>query len=111
MGGIRAQRANFPFCGHGREKDGEGGEHTRSSELRQSDFIEPRTKVHRIDERYAWVPKRRGFTEDPKEEFLGDQRFRVREASHPCYYAPRGRDSSYLGLFSTFGLRKRGFSF
>ena len=44
----------------------------------------------------------RGFTEDPKEEISRNQRFRVREASHPCYYASRGRDSSYLDLFFTF---------
>ena len=49
------------------------------------------------------VPKRRGFTEDPKEEILGNQIFRAREASYLCYYAPRGRDSAYFGLF--FALR------
>ena len=44
----------------------------------------------------------RGFTEDPNEEFSGNQRFRAKEASHPYYHASRGRDSSYLGLFFTF---------
>ena len=28
----------------------------------------------------------------------------VFETSYRCFYAPRGRDPSYLGLFSTFGL-------
>ena len=83
----------------------------RSTEFRRSDFVEPKTKVHLIDEGYANVPEMRDFFEDPKEEIFGNQRFRAREASYPCSYAPRGKDSSYLGLFSTFGLRKRDFSF
>ena len=33
-------------------------------------------KVHLLDEDYAWVPKRRDFTEDPEEEILGNQNFR-----------------------------------
>ena len=73
------------------------------------DFVEPRKKVHHIDEGYVWVPKMRGFTKDLKHEFSGNQIFQAREASHPCNYASRGRDSSYLGLFSTVGLRKRVF--
>ena len=57
-------------------------------------------KVHILDEVYAWVQKkRRGFTEDPKEEISGNQEFRVREASSPCYYASRGRNFSYSGSF------------
>ena len=51
------------------------------------------------------------FAEDPKEEISGNQEFRAKEASHEYYYAQRGRDSSYLGLFSTLRLTKRGFSF
>ena len=39
-------------------------------------------KVHLLDEGYAWVPKLWDFSEDPKEEVLGNQRFRAREASH-----------------------------
>ena len=41
----------------------------RPTEFRRSKFIEPRTKVHLIDEDYAWVPKTWDFTEDPNEEF------------------------------------------
>ena len=48
----------------------------RSSELCQSEFIEPRVKVHLLDEGYMWVPKRRDFTEDQKEEISGNQNFR-----------------------------------
>ena len=50
--------------------------------------------------------KKEGFTKDPNEEILGNHRFRAREASHPCYYASRGKNSSYLGLFFTFWVEK-----
>ena len=53
----------------------------------------------------------RDFNEDPKEEISGNQRFRARETSYLCFYASRGMDSSYLGLSSTFGLRKEVFRF
>ena len=43
----------------------------RSTEFRRSEFLELRTKVHRLDEGYAWVLKTRDFTEDPKEEISG----------------------------------------
>ena len=72
--------------------------------FRRSDFVEPRLKVHHLDEGYAWVQKMRGFVEDPNEEFSGNRRFQAREASHPCNHASRSMDSSYLGLFSIFGL-------
>ena len=45
----------------------------------------------------------RDFTEDPNEDISGNQGFRAREASYPYFYASRGRDSSYFGLFSTLG--------
>ena len=53
----------------------------------------------------------RNFAKDPKGEISGDQRFRSREASHPCYYAPRGSDSSYSGLLSIFGHENGDFRF
>ena len=56
-------------------------------------------KVHLPDEGYVYIPRRKDFTEDPKEEVSGNQGFRVGEASYPCYYASRGRDSSYSDLF------------
>ena len=53
-----------------------------------------------------WVPKTLNFTEDSSEEFgkskvsgLGS----VNETSWSFFYAPRGRDSSYFGLFSILG--------
>ena len=47
----------------------------RSSKFRRSEFIEPRVKVHLLDEGCAWVPKRRDFTEDPNKEISGNQIF------------------------------------
>ena len=41
----------------------------RSMEFFQSEFIETRTKVHRLDEGYTHILKMRDFTEDPKERF------------------------------------------
>ena len=41
----------------------------RSTESCRSKFVRPRTKVHRIDKGYAWVPKTRDFAENPNEEF------------------------------------------
>ena len=41
----------------------------RSMKFCWLEFIGLRMKVHRIDERYAWVPKTRGFVKDPNEEF------------------------------------------
>ena len=58
-------------------------------------------KVHLLDEGYAYIPKRRDFTEDPKEEISGNQGFQAREASYPYYYTSRDKDSSYFDLFST----------
>ena len=74
----------------------------QSIEFYRSEFVDPRVKVHLLDEGYAYIPKRRDFIENPKEEILGNQGFQAREASHPCYYyASRGRNSSYFSLFST----------
>ena len=44
----------------------------RSSELRRLEFVKLRVKVHLLDEGYAYIPKMRDFTEDPKEEILGN---------------------------------------
>ena len=41
----------------------------RFTEFRRSICVKLRTKVHRIDEGYAWVQKIRDFIEDPREEF------------------------------------------
>ena len=54
-------------------------------------------KVHLLNEGYACVPKSKDFNEDPKEEIMGNQGFRAREASYTCYYASRDRGFSYFG--------------
>ena len=41
----------------------------RSTEFRRSKFVEIKTKVHHINEGYAWVSKMRGFAWDPNKEF------------------------------------------
>ena len=71
----------------------------RSSKFHRSKFVEPRVKVHLLNESYAYIPKRRDFTKYPNEEISGNQGFLAREASYSCYYASRDRDSSYYGLF------------
>ena len=43
----------------------------RSTEFRQSEFVETKTKIHRLDESYTHIPKRRDFKEDPNEEISG----------------------------------------
>ena len=77
----------------------------RSTKFRRSKFIGPRTKVHRINEGYAWVSKMRDFAKDPNEEFekskvsgLGS----VHEASKGFFYAPRGREFFLLGFIFHF---------
>ena len=47
----------------------------RSTKLRWSDFVEPRMKVHILDEGYACVPKKGDFAKDPREEFGGNPGF------------------------------------
>ena len=47
----------------------------RSMEFRRSEFVEPKTKVHCLNEGYAWVSKMRDFTKDPKEEIWENQSF------------------------------------
>ena len=55
-GGIRAKRAHFPSFDRERDEKKERGESSflpRSTEFYGSVFVGPRTKVHRIDERYT----------------------------------------------------------
>ena len=49
----------------------------QSTEFHQLEFIGLITKVHILDEGYAWVPKMKDFTEDPKKEIWGNQIFRA----------------------------------
>ena len=73
----------------------------RSTKFHRLEFVEPRVKVHLLDEGYVWVPKRKSFTEDSNEEISRNKGSQAKEASYPCYYAPIGRDSFYFDLFST----------
>ena len=78
----------------------------RSTKFRPSEFVGPRTKFHLLNKTYAWIPKSRDFAQDSSKEFgkskvsgLGS----VHKTSYIFFYAPRGRDSSYFGLFSILG--------
>ena len=71
----------------------------QSSKFRRSEFVEPRVKVYLLNEGYMCIRKMKDFTEDPNEEFSGNQIFQAMEASYPCYYDSRGRNSSYLAYF------------
>ena len=64
---------NHIFCGCVRvrvreeKKRRAKGFFPRSTEFRRLKFVEPKTKVHHIDEGYVWVPKTRDFSKDPNE--------------------------------------------
>ena len=52
----------------------EGGERSSifsllSTEIRWSDLVGPRSKVHQLDKGYAWVSKTRDFVEGSHEEY------------------------------------------
>ena len=81
----------------------------RPKGFRQSEFVEPRIKVHILNEGHAYIRKRRDFTKDPKEKILGNQEFRAREASYPCYYASSGRVLPTLVYFYLKGANLNGF--
>ena len=72
-------------------------------ELGCSFFVWPRTKVHLRDERYAWVPKKKRILPKIQAKSLGDHGFQVSGTSESFVFTPRGRDSSYFGLFSILG--------
>ena len=98
-----------------------GKRERKSKGFRQLEFVEPRVKVHLHNEGHTYITKRRDFTEYPKEEISGNQGFRARKASYPCYYASRGRvlpslvyfylkeaDLNGFGLKGLFGTDLRG---
>ena len=41
----------------------------QSPKIDWSEFVGSRTKVHLLDEDYAWIPKTGDFTKDSSEEF------------------------------------------
>ena len=84
----------------------------RSKAFGRSEFVEPRVKVHPLDEGHVYIPKRRDFIEDQKEEISGNQGFQAREASYSFYYTSRGRVLVILVYFylkgaylNSFGLK------
>ena len=79
---IRLGKIRFSYLfDHGREKEERNEEIQnfllRSTEFRRSEFVEPRVKVYPLDEGYAYVPKSKDFTEDPKVEIWGNMIFRA----------------------------------
>ena len=72
-------------------------------DLRESEFVEPRVKVHLLGEGYAWIPKTKDFDEHPKKEIHpGKLKFSslggVLGTSYRLDYALRGRNSAYSGF-------------
>ena len=59
------------------EREREEGFLRRFTGIRRSKFVRIRTKVHHLDEGYAWVSKMRDFIEDPQEGIWGNQGLRV----------------------------------
>ena len=76
----REKKQNSPFfgqyVGERKREERDSNFSLRSTEIGWLEFIGPRTKVHLLDEGYAWVPKRRNFTKDPKEEVSRNRIFR-----------------------------------
>ena len=60
-----------------REKEESQGFLPRSTELCWLVLVGLRTKVHRIDEGYAWVPEKRDFSEDPRREISRNRSYRI----------------------------------
>ena len=72
--GIKAKEPIFlVLIERERRREKEGSLISRSMEFRWLVFVGPRTKVHRINEGYAWVPGNKDFAEDPKREILGNR--------------------------------------
>ena len=73
--GVFGKTLNYDFLVL-REGERRGREHSsfslQSAEFYRLEFVEPRVKVHLLDEGYACVPKRKDFTEDPKEKIPGN---------------------------------------
>ena len=49
----------------------------RSTEFHWSVFVGPRKKVHRINEGYGLVPRKKDFAKDPRKEISGNQSCQV----------------------------------
>ena len=98
-----------------RERGGERDQDLslRSTIFRRLEFVEPKVKVHLLDEGYAWVLKMKDFDEDPKKKIRGKSKFSglggVLGTSYRLDYTSRGRDPSYsrfsLHLFVDFWIK------
>ena len=72
----KKKEKSFSFLLFEREREKKGEEVSfqkfslRSLEIGWLEFIGPRTKVHLLNESYAWVPKSRDFFEDLSKEFV-----------------------------------------
>ena len=74
--GIREKRAHFPILTERWREERKTRAKVflpRSTKFCWSVFVGLRTKVHRIDEGYVWVPRKKDFVEDPRREISGDQ--------------------------------------
>ena len=107
---MKEKKGNIIFFPAFQEREKKGKEVSfqnfslQSTEVGWSEFIGPRTKVHLLDEGYAWIPKTWDFTKDSSEKFEKSKVSgfgSVNGTSYSFFYAPRGRDSSYFGLFYT----------
>ena len=72
MRGRRAHSCGFTGEREEKMEKGEPSFLPRSTKFRWLVFVEPRTKVHRIHERYAWVLEKRDFTKDLNGEISGN---------------------------------------
>ena len=79
----RGENILFPTSVVGERKEGRNkriqGFLLRSSEIRRSEFIGPRVKIHLLVEGYAYVPKSQDFTKNPNEEIWGKSKARAWE--------------------------------
>ena len=82
----------------------------RSKEFHWSVFVRTITKFYRIDEGYAWVPKKKDFIEYPRREFWEIEVVEFRRLPSCVSMLQEVKDSSYLVLLSIFGPGKEGFS-
>ena len=64
----------------------------RSTKLGWSSRIGPRLKVGVLDERYAWVPKKMDFAEDPSGGDFGKSRLSGLGGFLPVDHVPRGKE-------------------
>ena len=75
----------------------------RSTELCWSNFDGPRTKVHRINKGYTWVPRMRDFVKDPRKEILEIEVVGLRRLPTRSFTLKEGGILPTLVYFPLFG--------